>query len=597
MKRSYSFTFVVGLLVCVGCAKSSCPKNTVTMNGVCISANGALRGGDAGETANGGGGGDAAVRPVTHKDAGTVGGASSGGSHTKPHGNDGSVDDEDAGTDAGSDAGPTDPCAVASCAAIANCTVKAKKAVCTCPQGYIGDGLTCTRDVCQPLNLSDPPACSPNMVCSNGTTGPQPTCTCAAHFIDCDKAPANGCEVDTSSDKNNCGACGVTCAGNCVAGACEQKAKRLVLGGEDSCAFTATTSGSNLACWGLNNYASFSWDLRLLGNPTVSSTYVLKPVAATSLVASDVSLGGFHTCAIPTSGDQVICWGNNDAYQLGTTSTVAAGARFAMSLPGVTDVAAGNQFTCAVQGGNVWCWGRNDRYQLGNSRTTVTSIETPVQVDNIPAGTASAVETGGHEACALTKNGQVYCWGNLSSTPTRIVHLSDGSVLSDIVQVVVGAAPTAPTGSANDNLICALDKFGHVYCWGPRSYVSLAGIIDMTDASTMGKANSFGLYGATQIAAGVSHVCAILTTGEVMCAGLDQYGVLGSPSPNTAVIVTTPKSMPGLTDAIDIAASAYHTCVRRANGQTQCWGRNASGEIGDGSMTQRSSPTTVYGLP
>jgi hypothetical protein len=52
------------------------------------------------------------------------------------------------------------------------------------------------------------------------------TITCAKGFADCDKNPANGCEVYTDTDLNNCGACGSLC-GNlpnavplCLAGVC-----------------------------------------------------------------------------------------------------------------------------------------------------------------------------------------------------------------------------------------------------------------------------------------------------------------------------------------------------------------------------------------
>jgi hypothetical protein len=34
---------------------------------------------------------------------------------------------------------------------------------------------------------------------------------CAAGRGDCDGMPANGCEVNLSSDDNNCGMCGIVC--------------------------------------------------------------------------------------------------------------------------------------------------------------------------------------------------------------------------------------------------------------------------------------------------------------------------------------------------------------------------------------------------
>ncbi|MDP3214924.1 MAG: hypothetical protein Q8S73_12520, partial [Deltaproteobacteria bacterium] len=46
--------------------------------------------------------------------------------------------------------------------------------------------------------------------------------SCASGFADCDGLVPNGCELNTTSDENNCGACGRVCATGqeCTAGAC-----------------------------------------------------------------------------------------------------------------------------------------------------------------------------------------------------------------------------------------------------------------------------------------------------------------------------------------------------------------------------------------
>jgi len=48
---------------------------------------------------------------------------------------------------------------------------------------------------------------------------------CSAGTADCDNTPANGCEIKTSSDTSNCGACGHVCsfpnaASTCTSGVC-----------------------------------------------------------------------------------------------------------------------------------------------------------------------------------------------------------------------------------------------------------------------------------------------------------------------------------------------------------------------------------------
>ncbi len=54
--------------------------------------------------------------------------------------------------------------------------------------------------------------------CTEGTC----SLTCVGSFQDCDKNPANGCEVDVSSDPKSCGRCGHDCLGGaCVNNRCQ----------------------------------------------------------------------------------------------------------------------------------------------------------------------------------------------------------------------------------------------------------------------------------------------------------------------------------------------------------------------------------------
>lgn len=53
--------------------------------------------------------------------------------------------------------------------------------------------------------------------------------TCKANFADCDKSMANGCEVSTATDVNNCGMCGKVCAANevCAGGVCASNCRTV----------------------------------------------------------------------------------------------------------------------------------------------------------------------------------------------------------------------------------------------------------------------------------------------------------------------------------------------------------------------------------
>lgn len=57
-------------------------------------------------------------------------------------------------------------------------------------------------------------------LCSAGACA---VASCNAGYANCDNNAANGCEVNTTNDRNNCGSCGLVCAAgkNCVASVCK----------------------------------------------------------------------------------------------------------------------------------------------------------------------------------------------------------------------------------------------------------------------------------------------------------------------------------------------------------------------------------------
>src|SRR5690606_27098417 len=63
----------------------------------------------------------------------------------------------------------------------------------------------------------------------------------------------------------------------------------------------------------------------------------------------------------------------------------------------------------------------------------------------------------------------------------------------------------------------------------------------------------------------------------------------------TVSVRQTPRVVVGVTDAVAlaVASSGVHSCVRHGDGHWSCWGWNAYGQLGDGTLSQSNQPVAI----
>jgi alpha-tubulin suppressor-like RCC1 family protein len=81
-----------------------------------------------------------------------------------------------------------------------------------------------------------------------------------------------------------------------------------------------------------------------------------------------------------------------------------------------------------------------------------------------------------------------------------------------------------------------------------------------------------GLAGASAVAVGAEHGCAIVASGDVMCWGSNHSFALGLPNPSMEARPHTPLPLPGVSGATAIASSSIYSCAIVAEGGVRCWG-------------------------
>jgi alpha-tubulin suppressor-like RCC1 family protein/uncharacterized protein YjdB len=301
------------------------------------------------------------------------------------------------------------------------------------------------------------------------------------------------------------------------------------------------------------------------------------------LPPTTIGAGIEHSCAI-LSNARVACWGDASFGGLGTgqygrrPDPIVISGDHAMAT-----LSNGTWHSCGITTtGKLFCWGRNQEGQIGDG--TLTNRLAPVAV--VPTQTFKAVAAGQFHTCAVTTAGAALCWGQNSNG-----ELGDGTTTNRPTPGAVAGSQTFIGITAATHHSCAWTEAGQASCWGSNA---AGGLGDGTTTSRRTPTSVMGGQIFVEVVARGAHSCGRTVPGAVFCWGSGADGQLGTGTFPAAQ--TAPARVSGTTTFTRLSAGGGFTCGLASDGTAHCWGRNASGELGDGTSTRRATPAPVSGL-
>ena len=343
--------------------------------------------------------------------------------------------------------------------------------------------------------------------------------------------------------------------------------------------------------------------------------YFLNSNQANALVTKVIyiSAGSYHSIAVNSNGD-LYSWGWNGQGQLGngtnTDSNVPLPVRAAgtpMAGKKIVHVSTGGNFykgssLVLSSEGKVYSWGANDQGQLGNGTATNSNLPVEVKTEGTPMAGKKIIQTaiGVTHSMALDSEGKVYSWGeNVNGL------LGTGDAIPTLSPVLVRTGGTPMEGkkivqiSAGGAHSMALDSEGNIYAWGWGGEGQLGnGENNNSNVPILVKKEGTGLEGKTikKVMAGGMFSMVLTSDGSLYSWGKNNYGQIGDGTTNNynlAVAVKTEGTPMAGKTVVDFSISNEHTVALTSDGQIYAWGRNESGQLGDGTNTASTLPVAV----
>lgn len=305
-----------------------------------------------------------------------------------------------------------------------------------------------------------------------------------------------------------------------------------------------------------------------------------------------VAVGMNHTCAL-TVTDEIRCWGDNWAGQLGAPSP-SCGLRDCSRVPIAVQcpagevckfrsLAAGGDHTCAVDtNGKAWCWGEDGSLATGDSSLGAlpryAHRRIPAFSDlGVPANFV-AIDTNLVHTCAVSAAQDVFCWGSNSLGELGAPQAIPSSTRAQLVRTG-NRYKSVTTGTSHSCAVHATN--GLVDCWGDNSNFQLTGNVNSSKVITINSKVPLTSRGVQFTASGATTTCAQVSNDDTVCWGKPSAGSpIGSASQGfVALAASYARSLATDLDDCNGFQNCARICIADLGGELSCGRWKASAPL------------------
>jgi alpha-tubulin suppressor-like RCC1 family protein len=284
----------------------------------------------------------------------------------------------------------------------------------------------------------------------------------------------------------------------------------------------------------------------------------------------------------------LLSWGLATSGQIGDGTTISKSSPVQIgTLTNWKYISSSGSTAHAIRtDGSLWAWGLSSAGRLGDG--TILNKSTPIQV-----GTSTdwyyIAKSGGGQILAIKTNGTLWSWGENAR-----FGLGDGTNVDKSTPSQIGTSTDwkhVTTGGGGGTTVngLAIKTNGTLWGWGENQFGNLG------DGTTIAKSTPIQIGTSNDwryVVTGIGTL-AIKTNGTLWAWGNNTSGVLGT---GTTINYSSPVQVGILTNWKYVSTRTRNCAAIKDDGTLWTWGHNSSGELGDRTTINKSSPIQIGGL-